>query len=136
MKILNAIYLSLIILFSCNSGNRGSDNRAESTELNEKTTLEPSINTSNKLIENLTIGCSFNKISSFQTLMYELPREREIQQIKDILKYSGLPSNFEVIMAPVENAMATMINNKRYIIYDPTLLINADYGTATCTSSN
>ncbi len=71
-------------------------------------------------------GCGYNTTPSENTITLYYPRPREISQINAILKYSGLSSNFKIYAANIENAIATNIDNKRYILYDPNLLSNTD----------
>lgn len=77
-------------------------------------------------INNLHSGCGFNYNLDKPELILSLPSQREINEIQNILSYSGIPMNFEVYSANIENAVATIINNKRYIIFDPRLLGFAD----------
>ena len=85
----------------------------------------PTKNASGK-INNLHFGCGFNYNLDKPELALSLPNQREINEIQNILSYSGIPMNFEVYAANIENAVATIINNKRYIIFDPRLLGFAD----------
>ncbi len=67
-------------------------------------------------------GCGFDKENKFNSIPISLPGDRELSQINAILKFSGLSTNFKVYSSPIQNAMATIIDGKRYILYDPTLL--------------
>lgn len=77
-------------------------------------------------INNIYNGCGYNYTLSESKINLKVATEREIEQIKSILSYSGLPINFEIYSSDIENAVAVMIDNKRYIIYDPKLLQYTD----------
>jgi hypothetical protein len=72
------------------------------------------------------VGCGYNYRLKIANLSLTLPQQREEDQIKNILSYSGVPLNFEIYCANIDNAVATTIDNKRYIIYDPSLLRGQD----------
>lgn len=71
-------------------------------------------------------GCGYNYIPTQNSITIYEPGQRELNQISSILNFSGLSSNFKVYSAPIENAVATIINNRRYILYDPRLLSSSD----------
>jgi|GEM_PF-3769100 len=71
-------------------------------------------------------GCGYNYTPTQKSITVSEPGQRELNQISLILGYSGLSSNFKVYSAPIENAIATIIDNKRYILYDPSLLSYSD----------
>ena len=77
-------------------------------------------------INNIYNGCGYNYTLSESKINLKVASEREIEQIKSILSYSGLPINFDIYSSDIENAVAVMIDNKRYIIYDPKLLQYTD----------
>jgi hypothetical protein len=113
----------IIIFFGCK------DLKKDSHILSEKTKI-----TNNK-IENLTFGCGFiKKISKEEILIYK-PKSTELEQIKNITAYSGIPLNFEIYEANIQNAVATLIDNERYILYDPKLLDFANESTNSYWSS-
>ncbi len=70
----------------------------------------------------MKIGCCFNHNLNKTELKIYYPRERDVKAIENIISYSGLPLNFEIYSGDIQNAVATIIDNKRYIIYDPNLL--------------
>lgn len=82
-------------------------------------------------IVNLHKGCGFNYDLESSEIKLTYPNQREINEIENILSYSGIPMNFEVYAANIENAVATIINNKRYIIYDPNLFSIVDKNSNT-----
>lgn len=104
----------------------------ENREIKEKNeSINGSINVPDKNnvegeINDLKIGCGFNYNLNETGFNIYLPREREIKVIENIISYSGLPLNFEIYSGDIQNAVATIINNKRYIIYDPKLLSITD----------
>ena len=71
-------------------------------------------------------GCGYNYILNKSSLAISLPLPREINQVETILNFTGLSQNFVLYSAPIDNAVATIINNKRVIIYDPKLFSFAD----------
>lgn len=77
-------------------------------------------------INNIYNGCGYNYTLSESKINLKVASEREMEQIKSILSYSGLPINFDIYSSDIENAVAVMIDNKRYIIYDPKLLQYTD----------
>src|SRR5690606_38431116 len=77
-------------------------------------------------IRSLSIGCGYNYTAEEENIIIQTPRPRELHQINAILKFSGLGANFEIYSASINNAMATVIDNKRYILYDPELLSSTD----------
>jgi hypothetical protein len=70
----------------------------------------------------VTKGCNFNKLSESKTLRVYSPGSREENQIRSILTYAGLPLNFEIYAAEIDNAAALIVNDKRIIIYDKRFL--------------
>ena len=86
-------------------------------------------------IKGLFYGCGYNYILNKNDLRLYTPNSRETNQIKTILDYSGLSQNFEIYSAPIKNAVATVIENRRYIIYDPKLLGFADVNSNSYWSS-
>jgi hypothetical protein len=91
----------------------------------ETKVYEPSEGTTGKIIGDLG-GCGYGTTSTENTITLYYPRQREINQINSILKYSGLSSNFKIFGADIDNAIAIVINNQRYILYDPKLLSYTD----------
>lgn len=73
-------------------------------------------------ISNIDYGCSYDKEFNKTPLKINYPDIREVDEIKKILSYTGLPMNFEIFSANIENAAAIIIGNKRIILYDPRLL--------------
>ncbi|MEJ7626158.1 MAG: hypothetical protein WKF35_04805 [Ferruginibacter sp.] len=106
---------------------------SNSPKTNDKTIDEQSaisINEPNAskegLIKGVFGGCGYNYTPTQNSITVYQPGQRELNQISSILSFSGLASNFKVYSAPIENAIATIINNKRYILYDPRLLSFSD----------
>lgn len=86
-------------------------------------------------ISNISYGCGYNYEFEEDNLEILLPNNREIDIINKILSYSGIPSNFEIYKANIQNAVATIIENQRYIIYDENLFNLADNATKSNWSS-
>ena len=114
--------ITIIAFASCNN------QRTTENTKKEKPTINVSEPTENKngVITGLFGGCGYNYTPKQTTIIVYQPRQKELEQIKSILKFSGLSSNFKVYSAPIENAVATIINNQRYILYDPQLLSYSD----------
>jgi hypothetical protein len=87
--------------------------------------VEPSENSKGEISGDFG-GCGYNYTSSQKQIELSQPGQRELHQIDLILKFSGLSSNFKVFSAPIENAVATIVNNQRFILYDPELLSYTD----------
>ncbi len=117
------------MIIACNNKSNQSDNQAEHNNMGTVITtiqiFEPT-ETSYGKINGIAGGCGFNKTSEQNSITLYQPRPRELSQIKSILKFSGLSSNFKIYSANIENAVATIINNERYILYDPRLLAYTD----------
>ncbi|MBC7439607.1 MAG: hypothetical protein H7250_06460 [Flavobacterium sp.] len=130
------IIFSLVILllfYSCK------ETKTEQNVKIEKKTKKTSLilPTNNEIgeINNIYNGCGYNYTLSEAKINLKVASEREIEQIKSILSYSGLPINFDIYSADIENAVAVMIDNKRYIIYDPRLLQYTDVNSNSYWSS-
>lgn len=123
------IFSFCLLIISCNHQSNQSDIQAEpnntGTEIEAIHVFEPT-KTSEGKIDGVAGGCGFNKTPSHNLITLNQPGPRELNQIKSILKFSGLSSNFKVFSANIENAIATIINNERYILYDPGLLAYTD----------
>lgn len=117
----------IFIFFSCKENEETKE--IENNQVQVQVTSEDmngSINLPDKndvggKINNMKIGCGFNYNLIKTELNIFYPRQREIKVIENIISYSGLPLNFEIYGGDIQNAVATIIDNKRYIIYDPKL---------------
>ena len=127
----------IIIFTSCNNTNTlkedsikkievVSTNITEETKLNTKTIVTDPMGEINGNIQGLIGGCGYNYSPGNEKIEIYEPGERELNQINSILKFTGLSSNFKIYAASIDNAVATIINNKRYILYDPKLLSFTD----------
>lgn len=86
-------------------------------------------------IDNVSLGCGYNYSFEKNDLKIYLPNTREVDIINKILSYSGISSNFEIYKADIENAVATIIENQRYILYDERLFDYTDKSTKSRWSS-
>lgn len=86
-------------------------------------------------ISNLKNGCNFNNTAKKDDIEIFLPNEKEIYELKGITSFSGLPLNFKIYRADINNAVATIINDERYILYDSKLLDFANNQTQSFWSS-
>lgn len=57
------------------------------------------------------------------------PTQKEVDEVKSILEYVGLPANFKLIRGNVDNALATMYEGERLIIYNKDLFSSLDADT-------
>jgi hypothetical protein len=110
-----------LVIFSCVDKKNKLETSTKSDK-DELTIINVPRNKSIGKIFNLHQGCGFNYDVDRSEIKLTNPNQREINEIENILAYSGIPMNFEVYSANIDNAVATIINNKRYIIYDPNLL--------------
>jgi hypothetical protein len=74
-------------------------------------------------------ACYFNDIDSIAKelkVQIDTPSRREIEEIQTIMNYVGLPQNFKIYRGDIDNAMATIVNNQRLIIYNKDLFTRID----------
>ena len=125
--------LQLLVLFvflSCHKEKKGEQNNDKQLTnkdvIETKTTvIKPSEKTTGK-IDNIDVGCGYTYRLRGTNIDLSIPKKREIDQINSILQHVGIPMNFEFYSANIQNAVATMIDNKRYIIYDERLFNFSD----------
>lgn len=115
----------ILLLFSSCKENKSEQNVEIKKNIKRTSLILPTKNEIGE-INNIYNGCGYNYTLSESKINLKVATEREIEQIKSILSYSGLPINFEIYSSDIENAVAVMIDNKRYIIYDPKLLQYTD----------
>jgi len=124
------ILFTVFILVACNSvGKNGEKGVPDKVEV-----IAPT-NKNKGRINGSFKGCGFDKEQNPKSISISLPGNRELNQINSILKFSGLSSNFIVFSAPIGNALATIIDGKRYILYDPLLLQYTDISSGSYWSS-
>ncbi|WP_462254529.1 M48 family metalloprotease [Ferruginibacter sp.] len=82
-------------------------------------------------ILNIEKSCGYNNDLNNKKLIISLPQEREVDIIKKVLSYTGLPLNFQIFSANIGNAAALIIGEDRIILYDPELLKAVDYTSQT-----
>ncbi len=91
---------------------------------------QPTISSDKSKISYLSTGCNFNNdVKSSNSIAIYPSSERCTYIIKKILSFSGLNSNFEIYRAEIDNAVATIIDNRRIILYDSNLLNFSDYAS-------
>jgi hypothetical protein len=143
-KIVQLSFLCLlgIYLFSCQNrdsgtGNKNSESSAylidsqraqiANTNLDSNTVIFPPKKQEKGHINNLYFGCGYNHEFSSDSLELYYPSDREIDEIKKIISYAGLPMNFDIYGGNIKNAMATIVNDRRIILYDQNLFVFADH---------
>ena len=119
--------LFLLLFIGCNEKkiNENSEIPKISTNIEKAEIITP-LNEKKGEIIGTFYGCGYNYILNKSNLAISSPLPREINQVETILNFTGLYQNFELYSAPIENAVATIINNKRVIVYDPRLFNFAD----------
>jgi hypothetical protein len=121
------IFSSLFIL-SCKE--KSKENKSSTISVEQP----KNFNDSGK-ISKLQNGCNFNNSANEDEIEIFLPNEKELDELKSITSFSGLPLNFKVYKAKINNAVATIINDERYILYDSRLLDFANSQTSSFWSS-
>lgn len=122
MKTKNIFTYSLFLLFSsCNN----SINKVEGSNPIVQI-IEPT-QTSSGTIDGNIFGCGYDHSLNKNTIELYYARPKELDQINSIVKFTGISPNFKIFGASINNAVATIINNERYILYDPELLSYTDY---------
>lgn len=74
-------------------------------------------------------ACYFADADSIEKqthIKIDTPSCREIEQIASIMEYAGLPQNFTIYRGNIDNALATVVNNQRLIIYNKDLFAAMD----------
>lgn len=120
------IFFIFVFAYSCNSNKPPADNKSIGEDNNsEPSIVEPNGNFAGELKGNFN-SCSYENNNNSNSIKLYTPGSRELDQINAILKFTGLNSNYSIYAADIKNAMAVIINNKRYILYDPRLLSYTD----------
>lgn len=73
--------------------------------------------------------CYFSDVDSAvkkMDIILDSADAREIELVNSIMQYAGLPSNFSIYRGNIDNALATMVNNQRLIIYNKDLFATLD----------
>ncbi|MBL7764565.1 MAG: hypothetical protein JNJ58_00595 [Chitinophagaceae bacterium] len=74
-------------------------------------------------------ACYFDDADSMEkklSLKLENPSNRELEQVESIMKYSLLPQNFKIYRGDIDNALATVVNRQRLIVYNKDLFRTMD----------
>ena len=136
------ILVSAIILFSLFSCKEVASNKERISHSNSTQVIEnivplkkdtttyfklPQNNLTKGEINNLSYGCSYNDNISDSSIELYYPNDRELEEVKSIVAYSGLPMNFDVYAANVNNALATIIDQRRIILYNKKLFSFVDH---------
>lgn len=125
MKPYFLIFLSFTMLFfSCANDTNNYENATEKTEV--KVALQNSIAVLN--------SCSYYNKSNVESVYFFNPEIEAEHTIEKIMKLVGLPSNFTIKRANVENAMATIIQTdsgtfERFILYDQNFMNSVKLST-------
>ena len=122
------IIFTFLFLLSCKE--KSKENKP--SEVNVEQPKSHSVSGRISKIEN---GCNFNNSANEDEIEIFFPNEKELDELKSITSFSGLPLNFKIYRARINNAVATIINGERYILYDSKLLDFANNQTASFWSS-
>lgn len=134
-----AVVIIIISLLSCRESSNRKENviHSDSTQSIDNirkqikdtiTYLELPQSTSAKgKLTNMSYGCSYNDNISDSSIELYYPNDRELEEVKSIVAYSGLPMNFDIYGANINNALATIINQKRIILYNKNLFSYVDH---------
>ncbi len=85
--------------------------------------------TKSGLLNLVSRACYFDDVDSVEkkiSIKIDVPSVREIDAINSIMGYVGLKSNFKIYRGDIDNAMATMVNNQRIIVYNKDLFTSLD----------
>ena len=127
MKYILYYLLITLSIFSCKEANKNiSNNVKKQNAITKKIDVFPNEKNQTGILYTKINGCGYANQGKYEGLKIFKPKIKEKQQILEILKYSGLPINFEIYSADINNALATIINGKRYILYDEKLLSYSD----------
>lgn len=69
-------------------------------------------------------ACFFNNADSAQKekkIVLDNPAKREVEQIDYMMRFTGLPQNFKIYRGNINTAMATTVNNERFIVFNKNL---------------
>lgn len=130
-------FLILITIISCKQSSRDTQIQEipkEQIEIKASIKTPVSENEIGK-INNVNLVCGYIYAFVENILKISLTYTRVFDIINKILSYSGIPSNFDIYKANIENAVATIIENQRYILYDERLLDYTDKSTKSRWSS-
>jgi Metallo-peptidase family M12B Reprolysin-like len=67
-------------------------------------------------------GCAFEKNQNTIEIVLNSPSTRVRNVVERIVSFTGLPQNFKIFEADIDNAVATNISNNRVVVYDADLL--------------
>ena len=125
-----SLLLFSIIFLSCQ------DNQKDLIE-KKKNSLKKETHSFSSNLKSLDIeeSCGYNYNFKKMGVKVKTPNKSEIESVNEIFSYSGIPSNFIIYEAEIENAIATIIDEQRYIIYDPNLFKKVNVTTNSYWSS-
>lgn len=103
------------LLFSCTNI---SDNNFKEPSGNQKGSLT--------LVNRACYFADADSIENKTQIKIDTPSCREIEQIQSIMEYAGLPQNFKIYRGNIDNALATVVDNQRLIIYNKDLFTTLD----------
>lgn len=120
------VLVTLISLVSCQSIQKqiNSQDTNISTQSSNLETIvyEPSEKNNGKIMGYIG-GYSFSTTSSKgEDITLYNPKKEELSLLKSIMKHSGLAANFKFFGSDIDNTTTTIINNQRYILYNPNFL--------------
>ena len=130
-------------IFSCKPNNNVSGLDVFNSENEERKIEAESIDIKAKLASGESFvlpsiaGCNYDVVEEALGVLVEHPSIRQQNQISEILKFSGLPSNFQILKTTnkIENAFAAIFQEQRLIVFDEKLLKDVEQGSSAYWSS-
>lgn len=114
-------FLGLGLASSCDSGSRDATDRPSA-----EPTSPPIAVGELKLQSRACYFADADSIEKQTQIKIDTASCREIEQIASIMDYVGLPQNFKIYRGNISNALATMVNKQRVIIYNKDLFTDLD----------
>ncbi len=96
----------------------------QSCKQNTHNNFQPPIGKVEGILNLTSRACYFADADSIEKqtqIKIDTPSTREVEQITSIMEYTGLPQNFKIYRGDIDNALATVVNNQRLIIYNKDL---------------
>lgn len=128
LTLLPLAYLSLIGVYSCSLKESSSEVETELINQPEPIDIRAKLASGESFLLPSISGCNYDSDEEAFEILVEAPSSRQQIQISEILKYSGLPSNFKILKTvnSIDNAFAAIVEGQRIIVFDEELLRDVD----------
>lgn len=113
---MKVIFIPLLLLLTA-CGNKGNNNQTASSEDSKIINLEEGNSCSYSGTLDMKSAYSFNSDADAENAL------------KSIMKHTGLPTNFLLVAADVDNAAAAVYKNQRYILYSQRFMEEVEHKT-------